>query len=166
MPDSVSVRGEEALSISLPPGTVLRFGIFELDVRAAELRKAGVKIRLQKQPLQLLTILLQHRGEVVSRDELRRQLWGEGVYVDFDRALNVGVVKLREALGDLADSPRFIETLPRVGYRFIAPVDGALTASAPDHTPPAFQSKHVAADRACEGQRGVPGGGLSLTTGS
>lgn len=126
---------------------MVRFGIFELDVRAGELRKAGVKIRLQKQPLQLLSILLQHRGEVVSREELRRQLWGEGVYVDFDRALNVAVVKLREALGDLAESPRFIETLPRIGYRFIAPVDGAMTATAPEYTPPAFQMKEVAAPR-------------------
>ena len=127
------------MSISLSPGTVVRFGIFELDVRAGELRKAGVKIRLQQQPLQLLQILLQYRGEVVPREELRRQLWGEGTYVDFDRALNRAVVKLREALGDLAESPRFIETLPRIGYRFIAPVDGAAEAMEVRQQPPAIQ---------------------------
>ena len=135
MLDSASQSGE-TVNIALPPGTVVRFGVFELDVRAGELRKSGVKIRLQQQPLQLLQILLQHRGEVVSRDELRRQLWGEGVFVDFDRSLNRAVVKLREALGDLAESPRFIETLPRVGYRFIAPVVGAMDATALSQAPP------------------------------
>lgn len=115
--------GEELSTLS-PSGTVVRFGTFELDVRAGELRKAGMRIRIQQQPLQLLYILLQRPGEVVTREQLRQQLWGDGVYVDFDRSLNRAIVKLREALGDVAESPRFIETLPRVGYRFIAPVEG------------------------------------------
>ena len=114
---------------------MVRFGVFELDVRSGELRKAGVKIRLPQQPLQLLQILLEHRGEVVTREQLRQQLWGNDVYVDFDRSLNRAVVKLRDALGDLADSPRFIETLPRVGYRFIASADGIVD------TPPATSSQ-------------------------
>ncbi len=116
------------MSTLLPAGTVVRFGTFELDVRAGELRKAGMRIRIQQQPLQVLHILLQHQGEVVTREQLRQQLWGEGVYVDFDRSLNRAIVKLREALGDVAESPRFIETLPRIGYRFIAPVEGAVGA--------------------------------------
>lgn len=131
------------MSTSISPGAVIRFGIFELDVRAQELRKAGTRIRLQQQPLQLLQILLQHCGEVVSREEIRRQLWGEGIYVDFDRALNRAVVKLREALGDLAESPRFIETLPRIGYRFIAPVDGAVEPTEVHQQPPAIRPRKV-----------------------
>ena len=135
------------MSTLLPLGAVVRFGTFELNVRTGELRKSGMKVRLQQQPLQLLQILLQHPGEVVSREEIRRQLWGESVYVDFDRSLNRAVVKLREALGDVAESPRFIETLPRVGYRFIAAVDGAMDAPEADERPPAIQSRRVVVQR-------------------
>jgi TolB-like protein/DNA-binding winged helix-turn-helix (wHTH) protein/Tfp pilus assembly protein PilF len=99
---------------------VFRFGVFELDVRALELRKAGRRIHVQQQPLQILALLLGRQGEVVTRDELRAALWASDVYVDFDRGLNKAMVKLREALDDSANAPRFIETLPRVGYRFIA----------------------------------------------
>ena len=114
--------GGKAVSTTQPTKFVVRFGVFELDVRALELRKAGLRIKVQKQPLQLLQILVERAGAVVSREELRPQLWSADTYVDFDRSLNKAVVKLREALGDSADSPRFIETLPRIGYRFIAPV--------------------------------------------
>jgi eukaryotic-like serine/threonine-protein kinase len=101
---------------------VFRFGTFEVDVRAGELRKQGVRLKLQEQPLRVLTILLQRPGEVVTREELRSQNWPADTFVDFDNSLNTSINKLREALGDSAESPRFIETLPRRGYRFIAPV--------------------------------------------
>lgn len=112
----------------MPLGTrspdVLRFGIFEVDVRAGELRKHGVKIKLQEQPFQILSALLQRPGELVSREEFRSRIWPADTFVDFDNSLNTSINKLREALGDSAESPRFIETLPRRGYRFIAPVIG------------------------------------------
>src|SRR3981189_3407647 len=105
------------------PG-ILRFGVFEVDVRSGELRKHGARIKLQEQPFHLLTVLLQRPGEVVTREELRNQSWPADTFVDFDNSLNTAINKLREALGDSADNPRFIETLPRRGYRFIAPVTG------------------------------------------
>jgi len=103
---------------------ILRFGVFEVDVRAGELRKQGARIKLQEQPFHVLTVLLQRPGEVVTREELRSQNWPVDTFVDFDNSLNTAINKLREALGDSADNPRFIETLPRRGYRFIAPVTG------------------------------------------
>src|SRR6202008_3852491 len=96
-----------------------RFGAFELDGHAGELRKERLKIRLQEQPLRILQMLLANPGRVVTRDELRNSLWPGNSYVDFDQGLNRAINKLREALGDSADSPRFIETLARRGYRFI-----------------------------------------------
>src|SRR3989475_11473942 len=105
------------------PG-ILRFGVFEVDLRAGELRKQGVRIKLQEQPFHVLTLLLQRPGEVITREELRSELWQSETFVDFDNSLNTSINKLREALGDSADNPRFIETLPRRGYRFIAPVTG------------------------------------------
>ncbi|HUU13993.1 MAG TPA: winged helix-turn-helix domain-containing protein [Terriglobia bacterium] len=118
------------------PPRLIRFGVFEVDLRSGELRKSGLKIRLQEQPFQILAMLLERPGEVVSRDELRKKLWPEDTFVDFDNSLNTGINKIREALGDSADNPRFVETLPRRGYRFIAPevVDRFLapsTASSP-----------------------------------
>ncbi|PYU46424.1 MAG: hypothetical protein DMG54_03340 [Acidobacteria bacterium] len=103
---------------------ILRFGVFEVDLRAGEVRKQGVRTKLQEQPFHVLTVLLQRPGEVVTREELRSQNWPADTFVDFDNSLNTAINKLREALGDSADSPRFIETLPRRGYRFIAPVTG------------------------------------------
>jgi TolB-like protein/DNA-binding winged helix-turn-helix (wHTH) protein/Flp pilus assembly protein TadD len=100
-----------------------RFGVFEIDLRAGELRKRGTRIRLQSQPLMLLLALLKQPGEIVTRDELRRTLWPEDTFVDFDHSLGTAVNKIREVLGDSATNPRFIETLPRRGYRFIAPVE-------------------------------------------
>ena len=102
--------------------TILRFGTFEVDLRAGELRKQGAKIKVQEQPFQVLAALLQQPEEVVTREELRQQIWPKDTFVDFDNSLNIAINKLREALGDSADNPRFIETLPRRGYRFIAPV--------------------------------------------
>ncbi len=99
-----------------------RFGVFELDTQAGELRKSGVRIKLQPQPSQILALLLENPGKVVTREELSEKLWPADTYVEFDRSLNRAIVKLRESLGDSAESPRFIETLPKRGYRFIAPV--------------------------------------------
>lgn len=102
---------------------ILRFGTFEVDLRARELRKQGKRIRLQDQPFQVLAVLLQRPGDVVTREELRSQIWPEDTFVDFDNSLNTSINKLREALGDSADNPRFIETLPRRGYRLLATVN-------------------------------------------
>jgi eukaryotic-like serine/threonine-protein kinase len=100
----------------------LRFGVFEVDFRTAELRKHGVRIRLEEQPFHILSLLLECPGELVTRDELRQKLWSANTFVDFDRSLNKAMSKLRLALGDSSESPRFIETLHRRGYRFIAPI--------------------------------------------
>jgi TolB-like protein/DNA-binding winged helix-turn-helix (wHTH) protein/Flp pilus assembly protein TadD len=110
-----------------PAARVLRFGIFELDVKSGELRRHGLKIRLPEQPFLILRMLLDRPGEVVTREELRQRLWSAHTSVDFDVGLNGAVRKLREALDDSADNPRFIETLPRRGYRFIASVQSAPT---------------------------------------
>ncbi len=99
-----------------------QFGVFEADLEAEELRRSGVRIRIQNQPFKLLAVLLEHAGEVVSRETLQQELWGADTTVDFDHSLGIAVNKLREALGDSADNPRFVETLARRGYRFIAPV--------------------------------------------
>ena len=99
----------------------VQFGIFEADLETGELRRSGVRVRLQSQPFKLLTVLLEHRGEVVSRETLQAELWGAETTVDFDHGLGIAVNKLRDALGDSADNPRFVETLSRRGYRFIAP---------------------------------------------
>ena len=100
----------------------VQFGVFEADLKAGELRRSGVRVRLQSQPFRLLTVLVEHPGEVVSRDALQREIWGAETTVDFDHSLGIAVNKLREALGDSAENPRFIETLSKRGYRFIAPV--------------------------------------------
>lgn len=101
----------------------LHFGVFELDLSAGELRKSGVKLRLQGQPIQVLTLLLERPGDVVTREELRQKLWPSDTFVDFDHSVNTAINKVRDALGDSASSPRYVETLARRGYRFIAPVE-------------------------------------------
>jgi len=116
-----------------PPSSaakLLRFGIFEVDREAGELRKQGVRIRLQEQPFQVLTALVENAGRVVTRDDLRQKIWPADTFVDFDHSLNTAVNKIREALNDSAASPRFVETLARRGYRFIAPVNGVETGDA------------------------------------
>ena len=100
----------------------VRFGVFEADFQAGELRKNGIKVKLHAQPLAVLRILLEHPGEVVTREELQQKLWGNNTFVDFDHGINKTINKLREALNDNADTPRYIQTLPRRGYRFIAPL--------------------------------------------
>src|SRR5690242_14842953 len=100
----------------------IRFGVFEADASTGELRRAGQRVNLQDQPFRVLMVLLERPGEVVARDELRARIWGD-THVDFEEGLNTAVRKLREALGDSATNPRFIATLPRRGYRFIAPAE-------------------------------------------
>jgi cholera toxin transcriptional activator len=125
-------------------GRIARFGVFELNLAAGELRKNGAKLRLQEQPFRVLALLLERTGDVVTREEIRQKLWPADTFVDFDHSLNTAVNKLREVLGDSASSPRYIETLARRGYRFIAPVQteashgasGEKTSSA-GNSPPA-----------------------------
>jgi len=127
----------------MEPATVrrsVRFGIFELDLRAGELRKAGLKIRLQEQPFQVLALLLEHPGEMVTREELQKKLWSTDTFVDFDHGVNTAINKIRQALGDAAENPRYVETVARRGYRFIAPVEivethGAAPTVAPVSSP-------------------------------
>src|SRR5664279_4719829 len=110
--------------------TDIRFGPFEVDLQAGELRKGGLKLKLSGQPFQVLTILLERPGEVVTREELQKRLWPD-TFVDVDHNLNTAINKIREVLGDSAESPRYVETLPRRGYRFIAPVDIGVAQPAP-----------------------------------
>lgn len=115
----------------MPPvngDSAIRFSVFELDLKAGELRRNGSKIRLQEQPFQILVSLLEHPGEVVTREELQSRLWPANTFVDFDHSLNAAIRRLRDALGDSADTPRFVETVARRGYRFIAPVSNPPTA--------------------------------------
>lgn len=121
---------------------VFRFGAFEADEQACELRKQGRRLAIQEQPLQVLLMLLDRPGEIVSRSEIQRRLWADGTFVDFDHSLNTAINKIRDALDDSASSPRFVETLARKGYRFVAPVDvhgeaasnKPLTAGAPNES--------------------------------
>src|ERR1700733_1410975 len=102
--------------------SVLQFGTYEVSLQSGEVRKSGLRIRIQQQPMKLLEILLEHPGEVVTREELRSRVWADESFGDFDQAVNIAIAKLRSALGDSAENPRFIETLPKRGYRFIADV--------------------------------------------
>ena len=129
-----------------PARRVLRFDNFELDVRTGELRKHGVRLRLQGQPLQVLAALLKRPGDVVTREELRSLIWSADTFVDFDHSLHNAIARLREVLGDSAETPRYIETLPRRGYRFIGPVDGGdlpALSGASDSAPPAGLPGHL-----------------------
>src|SRR5579863_8921570 len=119
MLDSGSRPGGCDMALS-PTQNTVRFGQFELDLRTGQLAKNGAKIRLSQQPIQVLSLLLETPGEIVTREEFRRRLWSSDVFVDFDHGLNKSIQKLRDALGDSAGSPRYIETIPRIGYRFIA----------------------------------------------
>jgi TolB-like protein/DNA-binding winged helix-turn-helix (wHTH) protein/Flp pilus assembly protein TadD len=123
-------------SLSSNPA-LYRFGSYEFEPRTGELRKQGIRIRFDGQPLAILLMLLNRPGELVTREELQKKLWPADTFVDFEHSLNAAVKRLRSALNDSADTPRFIETVPRRGYRFIAPVEGALPASMPDSAPAA-----------------------------
>jgi DNA-binding winged helix-turn-helix (wHTH) protein/Tol biopolymer transport system component len=114
---------------------VIRFGVFELDLQGGELRKSGLRMKLQEQPFQVLAALLERPGELVSKEELRKRLWPDDTFVDFDHGLGSAINRLRDALGDSAENPRFVETLPRRGYRFIAPVDAGVGLAPPKVAP-------------------------------
>jgi DNA-binding winged helix-turn-helix (wHTH) protein len=131
------------MPLSSAASSVYRFGVFELDGRTGELRRDGVKLKLQDQLFQVLLRLLGRPGEIVSRDELRSALWSDDTFVDFDTGLNTTIKRLRETLGDSADNPIFIETVPRRGYRFIAPVSesGSVPLSSPQRTEVAANNK-------------------------
>src|SRR6202044_609434 len=106
-----------------PPAQRYRFGVFEADAAAGELRRQGIRIKLNAQPFQVLLMLLDRPRELLTREEISRELWPDGTFVDFEHGVNSAVNRIREALGDSASSPRFVETLARRGYRFVAPVE-------------------------------------------
>src|SRR5579859_2218406 len=112
----------------------VHFGTFEVDLHAGELRRNGSKVKLQEQPFQVLTLLLERPGSVVTREELQKRLWAADTFVDFDHSLNAAIRRLRDELGDSAENPRFVETVARRGYRFVAPVNGE-SATLPAQTP-------------------------------
>src|ERR1700688_3757328 len=124
---------------STPQSQRFAFDRFELDLRSGELLKDGRRLRLQAQPFQLLAFLLEHPGEVVTREEICRKLWQADTFVDFDHSLGTAVNKIREALSDSADHPRFVETMPRRGYRFIGILNNA-------NGPPAWESRPAPPD--------------------
>jgi DNA-binding winged helix-turn-helix (wHTH) protein len=133
---------------------MLRFGAFEINTSEGELRKKGVKLRLQGQPLRLLALLAERSGELVTREELRATLWAENTFVDFDHSLNNCIARIREVLGDSADSPRFIETVPRRGYRFVWPVEDVserLAPAAVEQTTPSEPADGTARQRPTTG---------------
>src|ERR1700683_3099069 len=139
---------------SVPSSRLIRFGLYELDLRSGEIQKQGRKIRLEGQPVHVLICLLENRGELVTRDELHRKLWPADTFVNFEHGLNAAVKRLRQALNDSADNPRFVETLPRRGYRFIAPIqvvpgnvvpgrEAVPNPSAPDSLPEGIDQEQV-----------------------
>jgi len=133
----------------------IRFGLYEVDEASGELRKNGAKVRLQEQPFQVLLALLERPGEVVTREYLRQRLWPADTFVDFDHSLNTAINKLRDALGDTAGNPRFIETLARRGYRFIAPVQVDAAAPVPVLPGPAAAAPPAAAGDLPRPHRGL-----------
>src|SRR5437660_11299748 len=130
--------------------SLLRFGMFELDPKSGELRKGGAEVKLRPQPSRVLALLVARAGELVSREELRQEVWGTDTFVDFERGLNSCIKQIRAVLHDDPDAPRYIETRPRRGYRFIAPVQevsaGALTSGAPSESVPSA-ARRVGAPR-------------------
>src|SRR5215472_8294552 len=125
MPNSPSVGNTNGNDLS----STRRFGVFDVDLRAGELRRNGIKVKLQEQPFQVLAELLERPGQVVTRDDLRNRLWPADTFVDFDHSLNAAIKRLRDALGDSAENPIFVETVARRGYRFLAPVTGTQNGS-------------------------------------
>jgi cholera toxin transcriptional activator len=124
-----------AMAEPVPSAPVVRFGVFEANLRSGELRKHGIRIRLQEQPFQILALLLERPGELVTREELRQRLWPSDTFVDFDHGLNTAVNKLREALADSAATPRFVETLARRGYRYVGPPPEAISGATRTNLP-------------------------------
>jgi TolB-like protein/DNA-binding winged helix-turn-helix (wHTH) protein/Tfp pilus assembly protein PilF len=149
-------------AMELRPTSVVRFGTYEVSFHSGEVRKSGLRIRVQQQPMKLLELLLEHPGEVVTREELRSRVWPNESFGDFDQALNIAIGKLRSALGDSAENPRFIETLPKRGYRFIA--DVAVVVADPNPRKPASSARELPGSQ--QGRIGtgheIQGAGLTL----
>ena len=145
---------------------LVQFGVFELDLQRAELRKQGVKVKLQEQPLKILQLLLENPGQTVSREQLRAYIWPANTFVEFDQGLYSAMARLRDVLGDTSDSPRFIETVPRRGYRFIAPVTGprpeAIEQSVPVASPVGMSERYAFHRLAASVIAGLLGGSLLL----
>ncbi|MGD1103882.1 MAG: winged helix-turn-helix domain-containing protein [Terriglobia bacterium] len=144
----------------MPDSPVQRisFGEFELDVRAGELRKGGLPIRLQEQPFQILLMLLQHPGEVVTREEIRKRLWPNDTIVEFDHSIGTAINKLRQALADEAENPRYVETLPRRGFRFIFSLEASVhSAEEWSAAPPQMMSSGKPTGDAATSPRGARG---------
>ena len=146
--------------MSSSPGRIARFGVFELNPRTGELRKRGARVRLQDQPFQVLSMLVERAGDLVTREEVRDRLWSDSVFVAFDQALNNAVAKIRAALGDAAENPRFVETLERRGYRFLASVEwvaaeGPLPASTRVSSRPVTNVRLTTEDRTIVVQDGT-----------
>src|SRR5579859_5945727 len=114
---------------------ILQFGVFELDLHRGELRKEGIKVKLQEQPLKVLQLLLENPGQIITHEQLRAHVWPANTFVEFDQGLYSAMARLREALGDAADSPRFIQTVARRGYKFIAPVTLPASESSSEISP-------------------------------
>jgi DNA-binding winged helix-turn-helix (wHTH) protein len=123
-----------------------QFGTFGVDPRAGELRKRGVRIKLQEQPFRVLLCLLENAGQVVTREQIQEKLWPDNTHVDYENAINSAIRKLREALNDSSDSPRFVETLPRRGYRFLATVTQTADPSSVQETQPAVAPEKLQPD--------------------
>ena len=139
---------------------VVRFGLFEVDLEASELRRKGLRLKLQDQPLNLLKVLLEHPGVLITREELRQRLWKPDTFVEFDHSLNTAMMRLREVLGDSSENPMFIETVPRKGYRFIAPVHDVERERPSEIIPHSPSSRHLSADPetvALSTERDLPG---------
>jgi cholera toxin transcriptional activator len=138
------------------PARRFRFGIFEADASTGELRRQGVRVKINAQPFQVLCLLLERRGELLTREEICRTLWPEGTFVDYEHGLNSAVNRIREALGDTAASPRYIETLARRGYRFVAPVERIADGIAPADAAAASNDADAAeADFGAKSRRGI-----------
>ncbi|MGD0227853.1 MAG: winged helix-turn-helix domain-containing protein [Terriglobia bacterium] len=144
--------------------SMIRFGVFEVDLRSGELRKHSLKVRIQKQPFRVLAMLLEHQGQIVTREELHKELWPADTFVDFEHGLNAAINRLREALGDSADNPRFVETLHGHGYRFIAPISAPSPSStgggAAQNSPPYPQEGQGAIPVSAAGRESSAVGGV------
>jgi DNA-binding winged helix-turn-helix (wHTH) protein len=148
-----------------PAGRIIRFGVFEVDLSAGELRKSGRRLRLQEQPFQMLALLLERPGEVITREELRQKLWPADTFVDFDHSLNTAINKVREALGDSASHPLYVETIARRGYRFLAPVERAENSAAPQAATVQPAAPQASAEQALHPELELPIPRRSLTRG-
>src|ERR1700757_1170745 len=136
---------------------IVRFGSFEADLYTRELRKRGLKLKVQEQPFQVLAMLLARPGELVTREEIRARLWPQDTFIDFDHGLNAAVRRLRDALNDNAEAPRYVETLPRRGYRLIASVENQSVDEAPQAEPEELNNSTVAVVAAPARSAGAPG---------